>query len=94
MTNTHLIEALRRDQSRIVMSAFQKQLEAIDEITEEGFSKMMKIIQKTTGLKGKDLWMPIRYAITLEEQGPELPAVAAIFGKNKCLGMIERALHL
>ncbi len=94
LTNTHLIEALRRDQSRIVMSAFQKQLEAIDEITEEGFSKMMKIIQKTTGVKGKDLWMPIRYAITLEEQGPELPAVAAIFGKNKCLGMIERALHL
>ena len=94
LTDTHLIESLRKENSRIVMEAFQKQLNEIEEITVEEFSKMMKTIQKTTGVKGKDLWMPIRYAITLEEQGPELPAVASIFGKNKCLRMIEQALHL
>ncbi len=94
LRDTHLIEALRKENSRIVMEAFQKQLDKNEEITVGGFSELMKTVQRTTGVKGKDLWMPIRCAITLEEEGPELAAVAAIFGKRKCLRMIEQALRL
>ncbi len=92
LTNAHLIAVLQEESSRLVLEAFKKQASELEEITEENFPEIMKTVQKLIGIKGKNLWMPMRYAITLEEHGPELPQVAAIFGKEKCLRMIEQAL--
>lgn len=94
LKDARLIETLREDSSRTVLEAVREQVDAVEEMTEENFFKIMKAVQKSTGIKGKNLWMPIRFAITLEEHGPELPAVVAVFGKEKCLQMIEQALNL
>ena len=94
LTDSQLIKVLQEESSQIVLEAFRQQVEESEEITEESFLTMMKTVQTSTGIKGKKLWMPMRYAITLEEHGPELPLVAAVFGKQKCLRMIEQALNL
>lgn len=94
LTDPHLIQVLQEENSKKVLNGFKDQVHDIEEITGENFSKIMKAVQKSIGIKGKALWHPMRFAITLEEQGPELPLVVDVFGKEKCLRMIEQALKL
>ena len=43
----------------------------------------MKAVQKSTGHKGKNLFMPIRVATTGQTHGPDLPQAIALLGKEK-----------
>jgi len=54
----------------------------------------VKNVQNTTNFKGKNLWLPLRYAITLEAQGPDLKLIVDLFGKEKCVRLARRALEL
>ena len=56
------------------------------------FKLAMKNTQNQTAMKGKELWMPVRLALTSKEQGPELPLMAEIFGKEKCIERLESHL--
>ncbi len=49
---------------------------------------------KESGLKGRDLFMPIRAALTGATQGPELVDILAIQGKGTALRVLEQALSL
>jgi len=39
-------------------------------------------------LKGKDLFMPVRVALTGKTHGPELPLIVDVFGKEECIRRI------
>jgi nondiscriminating glutamyl-tRNA synthetase len=54
----------------------------------------VKEVQKETGVKGAELWKPIRIALTGETSGPELPNVIDIFGKEKVLNFIRQTLTI
>ena len=43
----------------------------------------IKAVQKSTGHKGKKLFMPIRVAATGQTHGPELPNTIELLGKEK-----------
>lgn len=51
---------------------------------------------KSTGkecyVKGKNLFMPLRIALTNQQHGPELPLICEIFGKDKTIIRIKNAL--
>ena len=42
----------------------------------------MKTIQKETGIKGKNLWFPVRAAVTGSVHGPDLSNAFLIMGKD------------
>jgi glutamyl/glutaminyl-tRNA synthetase len=52
----------------------------------------MKEVQQSTKVKGKGLWGPVRWAITLEAEGPDLAQVAAVLGRERALARLERVL--
>ena len=52
----------------------------------------MGSVQKITGVKGKELWMPVRAALTGLTEGPELPAVIELLGKEKIADYLAQAL--
>ena len=56
--------------------------------------KSLKNVQNKTNLKGANLWLPLRYAITLEVKGPDLNLIVDLFGKDKCLRLVERAIEI
>lgn len=56
-------------------------------------SSILKQVGKEIGVKGKDLWMPFRIALTGEEHGPELVTIIDVFGKEKILERITKALR-
>ena len=43
----------------------------------------MKLLQETTNLKGKSLFMPLRAALTANLHGPELPKIMELLGSDK-----------
>ncbi len=49
------------------------------------FSAWMDAVKNATGKKGKELFMPIRLALTAREHGPELKAILPLIGRDRVL---------
>ncbi|MCH7818676.1 MAG: glutamate--tRNA ligase [Candidatus Marinimicrobia bacterium] len=88
------MELIKRDESKQVFSGFINSIEDYEEISAEGFKEIMKKVQNDTGVKGKDLWMPIRIAITGQSHGPELPMLIEYFGKEKVVARINKVMEI
>lgn len=73
-----------KDSSQKIYWTFLRYLSHYDNLKAATFRTIMKQVQKETGIMGKDLWVPIRIALTGQMHGPELPKVAEILGKEKC----------
>jgi len=71
--------------AREVLKAFVPKMLALDEITYEKFREVTKAVQKETGKKGKDLFHPIRVALTGAGSGPELEKLIPIFEQGSRL---------
>ncbi len=65
--------------SRQVLQAFIPKVLALETVTYERFRETAKAVQKETGKKGKDLFHPIRVAVTGVASGPELEKLIPIF---------------
>jgi nondiscriminating glutamyl-tRNA synthetase len=65
--------------AREVLKAFIPKVLAEKELTYERFRAITKEVQKETGKKGKDLFHPIRVAVTGAVSGPELEKLIPIF---------------
>ncbi|NLW39570.1 MAG: glutamate--tRNA ligase [Tissierellia bacterium] len=87
--NDEALSMLKMDHIPTLLSAFREELEAIDEVDEEFAKTIMKKIQKATGIKGKNLFMPVRIALTGNIHGPELTSIIYLLGKQNILNRIE-----
>lgn len=58
---------------------------------ENTFKAWMHEVKEETGLKGKDLFMPIRRALTGQEHGPELKDLILLMGRPKILNRLQTA---
>ena len=88
------LEWLKKNDSKIVFKAMTEEIENLPEIDLNSFKSVMGNVQKNTGIKGKDLWMPVRAAMTGLTEGPELPLVIDILGKDKMLKFLKQAMEL
>ncbi|MEC1178093.1 glutamate--tRNA ligase [Metasolibacillus meyeri] len=83
-------EVLAGEQVPEVMTSFKTQLEALEAFDAESIKTAIKAVQKETGHKGKNLFMPIRVVTTGQTHGPELPNAIALIGKEKVLARVEK----
>lgn len=79
----------------VVLSAFRQKLADLSEeaFQVENISPLIKEVQKETGVKGKNLFMPIRVAVSGEMHGPDLPNTIFLLGKEKALAHLDAALE-
>ena len=63
-------------------------------IDSEFIGSMMKQIQNQTGVRGKNLWMPVRVALTGKIHGPELGKIAEIYGNDKFRQRMQKAKEI
>jgi nondiscriminating glutamyl-tRNA synthetase len=77
--------------SRQVLAAFIPRVLAVGEapLTYERFREIAKAVQKETGKKGKDLFHPIRVALTGAVSGPELEKLIPIFEEGAKLPLAK-----
>jgi len=82
-------EILKKDNARNVVKAFTEYLDIHDDNSQSLYSAAMKHVKETTGFKGKELFMPIRAALTGKVHGPELDKVFAVLGKDSALKRLK-----
>lgn len=87
--NEETQEMLKGDQVLSLLEAFKEELNEIDQVDEEFSTTIMKKIQKKTGVKGKNLFMPVRAALSGQLHGPDLDKIILILGKQNLLSRIQ-----
>ncbi len=85
---------LAEEQVPAVLSAFSGQIEAAGdaEFSADAIKAMIKSVQQQTGFKGKQLFMPIRAALTGQTHGPDLNETIRLLGKQKVLARLGARL--
>jgi len=81
-------EMLKLDHVPKMLQVFNDMVQE-NELTDEFLGKIFKNVQKETGNKGKNLYMPIRIALTGQNHGPDMKATMSILGKE----LIEKRIN-
>ncbi|MCA9765746.1 MAG: glutamate--tRNA ligase, partial [Carnobacterium sp.] len=78
-----------------VLNAFDKVISELENFDAVSIKAGIKSIQKETGIKGKNLFMPIRVGVTGQVHGPELPETIELLGRKKTKAHLQTAIsHL
>lgn len=83
------LEILQGEQVPQVLDVFVEKLKGLDEISVETVKPLFKQITKELKLGGKQVFMPIRIAITGQMHGPELYDIVPLLGLDNVLSRLE-----
>jgi nondiscriminating glutamyl-tRNA synthetase len=83
---------LGQDDYRQVVKSFHGILASEENSDDDFYESAIKKLQINTGKKGRALFLPIRYALTGSDSGPELDKIATILGKKSVMKRLEKAL--
>ncbi|MFS0821001.1 glutamate--tRNA ligase [Bacillus sp. 1P02SD] len=72
-----------------VLKAFLQEVEGLETFGADEIKASIKAVQKGTGQKGKNLFMPIRAAATGQLHGPDLPQAIHLLGKEKIISRLK-----
>ena len=70
----------------LVLKVWKKEIE----LNADSLLDCVRTVGKESGIKGKDLWMPIRAALTGRTSGPELKTIAAHLGAQEMISRLEK----
>ncbi|MCC7431679.1 glutamate--tRNA ligase [bacterium] len=85
-------EILKLETTKNVLETFTKLASNETIWSFDSIKELIKNVGKQTNVKGKNLFMPLRIAITKKLHGPELPAICEIFGKDKTILLAKEVL--
>ncbi|MFC5452309.1 glutamate--tRNA ligase [Paenibacillus aestuarii] len=83
---------LKEEHVPAVLAGFLQQVEQAEAFTVEAIPALLKQVQKDTGFKGKQLFMPIRSALTGQVHGPDLNVSLYLLGKEKVASRLRNLL--
>lgn len=88
-------EVLNQPSVPTVLPAFREKVAATvnADFQPANIKKMLKEVQKETGFKGKQLFMPIRAAVTGQTHGPDLNQTLSLLGREKVLRRLEQVME-
>jgi glutamyl/glutaminyl-tRNA synthetase len=92
-------QALKADPSfATVVHALKQEFEKLkqaqgDLVSADDFARVQDSVKATTGAKGKNLFMPMRVALTGQLHGPELKLVVPILGTGKSIARIAHVMQ-
>jgi len=75
-----------------VTAAFLRLVREAEPFTPEQIGSLIKEVQKETGYKGKQLFMPIRVVLTGQHHGPDLNRTIALLGRERVVERLQRFL--
>jgi glutamyl-tRNA synthetase len=82
-------ESLAAPGAHELCAALATALGALAQWSGEGFKSAIQATGKAQGRKGKELFMPVRAALTGRTHGPELPLIAELLGRERCIARLQ-----
>lgn len=70
-----------------------RKLEAADDLSEEFIKALIKETTEETGLKGKNLYFPLRLALFGDVHGPDIPMIIDILGKEEAIARLKSVVE-
>jgi len=86
------IEVLKGEGVMAVLQAFVDDFP--DSVDVDGVQEFIKGIRKKLKLKPREVFMPLRCALSGRTHGPELPNLISVWGKEESLRRIKRSISL
>ena len=83
--------ALGSPRAAEICGTLAAQLAELAEWNGERVKSAVQTVGRSTGLKGRDLFQPVRAALTGRTHGPELPRVAELLGRDRCVARLRAA---
>lgn len=86
-----LLSLISTEDAKKAFKAIIAKLHELNEVAPDDFKQITKDVANETGVKGKNLFKPLRIALTGSESGPELPMLVNVYGKEKTVKLLEKA---
>jgi len=83
--------ALAGETAHALCAELAAALADLAEWSEEGFKSTVRAVGARLGVKGRELFQPARAALTGRLHGPELPLVAGLLGRERCVRRLRDA---
>ena len=81
---------VNKEESKKLLQFIKNDIENTEEITDEYMKALIKKAQKETGLKGPNLYHPIRFVLTGSSAGSELSHICELLGKKNVLYRLSK----
>jgi glutamyl/glutaminyl-tRNA synthetase len=88
----HLKSIVSSDNFQKCILAFERILQSYEEITLLNANEIVEKIKQETQLKGKDLYLPIRFVAIGKEHGPEMNKILTIVGKENIMQNLKKLI--
>ena len=88
-----VVELVKSENAKKVYQAMSELLPEADDWNSEVFKALIKQAGKAAGVKGKDLWMSMRAALTGQLHGPDLSSIAGRMDKETFGEYIGKAME-
>ena len=82
---------LAQPSAKPVCDAFASALESLAEWRAESIKSALQSVGSRLGVKGRDLFQPVRVALTGRTHGPELPVIVEWIGRERAVARLRRA---
>ncbi len=83
-----------KEEARNLFSFWIERLSTKDEWSEEEINNLVKETTSTVGVKGKDLYFPLRLALFGEVHGPDIPRLIDILGTKEAIARLKSVLNV
>lgn len=93
LENEEAEEVIKLDHVKDLLTVFKTKVEEAEEITQDFAKTTFKAIQKETGIKGKNLFMPVRVALTGQCHGPDMGEILEVLGKEGIHARIDYTMN-
>jgi nondiscriminating glutamyl-tRNA synthetase len=84
-------DALGGPRAAAVCAAAATALAALADWRADAVKSAIQSVAPALGVKGRELYQPVRAALTGRTHGPELPLIAELLGRERSLARLERA---
>lgn len=91
--NEEAAEMLKLEHVPSLLGVLLEKVNSAQKIDTEFTSTIFKVLQQETGIKGKNLFMPIRVALSGQTHGPDINEMIIVLGKENIIKRINRVLN-
>ena len=89
LENDECYQICKKEESQKIIAILLSLIKKQENLNSENFKKLVMMIQDDTKIKGKNLWMPIRLAITGQMHGPDIGSIVEILGRDEVIRRIQ-----